>query len=92
MNTAVGSIVPAFRKELICKVLRPLAPLLELSRLGILLDDLGVGQVSWLDDPKTLVSSLTLDSAKGPVICKCISYTKEASSKPNVSVGWQHKT
>ncbi|GJX88160.1 hypothetical protein Tco_0340174 [Tanacetum coccineum] len=44
----VGLIVPAFLKELICKVLGPLVLLLELSRFGIPLGELGVSQVSSL--------------------------------------------
>ncbi|GJW20342.1 putative ribonuclease H-like domain-containing protein, partial [Tanacetum coccineum] len=48
----VGLIVPAFLKDLICKVHGPLAPLLELSRFGILLDELGVNQSVFLTQRK----------------------------------------
>ncbi|GJT54401.1 hypothetical protein Tco_0989455 [Tanacetum coccineum] len=45
LTFVVGQIVPAFMKELICKVLGLLVPLLELNRFGILLSELGEGRV-----------------------------------------------
>ncbi|GJR92991.1 hypothetical protein Tco_0265165 [Tanacetum coccineum] len=45
MNTA--ALIPAFLKELICKVFELLVLLLEFSRFEILLDELGEGQVDF---------------------------------------------
>nr|GEX24344.1 hypothetical protein [Tanacetum cinerariifolium] len=45
LKASVDQIVPAFLKELICKVLGLLVPLLELNRFGILLSELVKGRV-----------------------------------------------
>ncbi|GJS47450.1 putative reverse transcriptase domain-containing protein [Tanacetum coccineum] len=61
----IVKIVPAFLKELICKVLRPLVPLLELNRFGILLGELEEGRwlalcfySSWSGDPPCYKSNM----------------------------------
>ncbi|GJX76821.1 hypothetical protein Tco_0323632 [Tanacetum coccineum] len=73
MNTAV----PAFMKELICKVLGLLVPLLELNRFEILLGELEEGQVASSGWPFVsevpgqmthLIASLTLDSARSTTL------------------------
>nr|GFA16704.1 zinc finger, CCHC-type [Tanacetum cinerariifolium] len=47
LGAHVDLIVPVFLKELICKVLGILVPLLELNRFGILLGELGKGQIAY---------------------------------------------
>ncbi|GJW01826.1 hypothetical protein Tco_1557077 [Tanacetum coccineum] len=54
----IGSIVPAFLKELICKVFGPLAPLLELNQFGILLGELRVSQVDLQEKLPEIFSGL----------------------------------
>ncbi|GKF14006.1 hypothetical protein Tco_0055468, partial [Tanacetum coccineum] len=43
-SAPVNQIVPAFMKELICRVLKLLVPLLKLNQFGILLGELEEGQ------------------------------------------------
>nr|GEU65610.1 hypothetical protein [Tanacetum cinerariifolium] len=77
LSIPLDMIVPAFLKELICKVLGLLVPLLELNQFGILLGELGEGQiasggwpfVSVVPGQMThLVASMTLDSARSCVM------------------------
>ncbi|GJR61709.1 hypothetical protein Tco_1503871 [Tanacetum coccineum] len=86
-------IVPAFLKELICKVLRLLVPLLELNRFGILLGEPEEGQFASSGWPFVsavpglvtyLVASLTLDSARSCVMQSALLTQGKASSIPTI--------
>ncbi|GJW12620.1 hypothetical protein Tco_1578447 [Tanacetum coccineum] len=85
--------LPAFLKELICKVLGLLVPLLELNQFGILLGELEEGQVASSGWPFVsvvpgqmthLVASLTLDSARSCVMQGAFLTQGKASSIPIV--------
>ncbi|GKB98736.1 hypothetical protein Tco_0984873, partial [Tanacetum coccineum] len=93
LTLVVGQIVPAFLKELVCRVLELLVPLLELNRFKILLSELEEGQVASRGWPFVsavpgqmthLVASLTLDSAGSCVMQGTFLTHGKASGIPTV--------
>nr|GFA54328.1 hypothetical protein [Tanacetum cinerariifolium] len=86
-------IVPAFLKELICKVLRLLVSFLGLNLFGILLDELAKGRIASSGWPFAstvpsqmthLVASLTLDSVRSCVMQGAFLTQEKANSIPTI--------